>query len=43
MIGPLFCGVLIDRMGYEQGYQMMALISAAVLLVVWVGLRQQRA
>jgi predicted MFS family arabinose efflux permease len=41
MIGPLFCGVLIDRMGYEQGFQAMALISAAVLLITWIGLRRQ--
>jgi hypothetical protein len=42
MIGPLFCGVLIDRMGYEQGFQAMALISAAVLLIAWMGLRRQQ-
>jgi predicted MFS family arabinose efflux permease len=41
MIGPLFCGVLIDRMGYEQGYQMMALISALVLLLTWFGLTRR--
>ena len=43
MIGPLFCGVLIDRMGYEQGFQAMALISAAVLLITWIGLKRQPA
>jgi MFS family permease len=41
MLGPLLCGVLIDKMGYEQGFQAMALISAAVLFVTWVGLRRQ--
>jgi predicted MFS family arabinose efflux permease len=40
MIGPLMCGVLIDKLGYEQGYQTMALASAIVLLLTWVSLRR---
>lgn len=40
MIGPLMCGVLIDKLGYEQGYQTMALVSAIVLLLTWVSLRR---
>jgi predicted MFS family arabinose efflux permease len=41
MLGPLLCGVLIEKMGYEQGFQMMALISAVVLVVTWIGLKKQ--
>ena len=40
-IGPLVCGALIERMGYEGGFHTMALISAVVLALTWVGLRQQ--
>lgn len=43
MIGPLICGVLIEELGYERGFQSMAAISAVVLVVVWAGLRRQRA
>ncbi|HSK31612.1 MAG TPA: MFS transporter, partial [Candidatus Limnocylindria bacterium] len=42
MLGPLICGVLIDSLGYEQGFQSMALISAVVIVVVWAGLKRQR-
>jgi predicted MFS family arabinose efflux permease len=38
MLGPWLCGALIERMGYEQGFQAMALISLAVFVVVWYGL-----
>jgi predicted MFS family arabinose efflux permease len=41
MIGPLVCGVLIEQMGYEQGFQTMAVISAVVLIVTWVGLKRR--
>jgi predicted MFS family arabinose efflux permease len=41
MFGPLFCGILIERMGYEGGLQTMAAISFVVLLLAWYGLRQQ--
>lgn len=41
MFGPLLCGVLIDRMGYERGYQAMALFSAIVFLLAWEGLRRR--
>jgi predicted MFS family arabinose efflux permease len=40
-IGPLVCGALIEQMGYEGGFQAMALISAVVLIVTWIGLKQQ--
>ena len=40
-IGPLGCGALIEHMGYEGGFQTMALISAVVLVLTWAGLRQQ--
>jgi predicted MFS family arabinose efflux permease len=43
MLGPLLCGALIERLGYEQGFQTMAAISAAVLLMVWYGLKRQPA
>lgn len=40
MLGPLLCGVLIEKLGYEQGFQAMAAISALVLLITWVGLKR---
>ncbi|HKY10171.1 MAG TPA: MFS transporter, partial [Candidatus Binatia bacterium] len=40
MLGPLACGVLIERLGYEQGFQAMALISAVVLALTWMGLKR---
>jgi nitrate/nitrite transporter NarK len=43
MLGPLLCGALIERLGYEQGFQTMAAISAAVLLMAWYGLKRQPA
>lgn len=42
-IGPLVCGALIQEMGYEGGFQTMALISAIVLVLTWAGLKQQPA
>ena len=42
-IGPLVCGALIEQMGYEGGFQTMALISAIVLLLTWAGLKRQPA
>jgi predicted MFS family arabinose efflux permease len=39
-IGPLVCGALIEQMGYEVGFQTMAVISAVVLIVTWIGLRK---
>jgi len=39
-IGPLVCGALIEQMGYEGGFQTMAVISAVVLIVTWIGLRK---
>lgn len=42
MAGPLACGMLIESLGYERGFQSMALISAAVLLLTWAGLKRQR-
>ena len=43
MLGPLLCGALIDRVGYERGFQAMALASALVFLLVWYGLKRQPA
>lgn len=41
MIGPLVCGVLIENLGYERGFQAMALASTLVLGVTWLGLRRR--
>jgi predicted MFS family arabinose efflux permease len=40
-IGPLVCGALIQEMGYEGGFQAMALSSAVVLVITWIGLKRQ--
>ena len=40
-LGPLFCGAIIEKMGYEPGFQTMAAISLAVLCVVWIGLNRE--
>lgn len=40
-IGPLICGALVQRMGYEGGFEMMALSSAGVLVVAWLGLKNK--
>jgi predicted MFS family arabinose efflux permease len=40
--GPLLCGAMIETMGYEPGFQGMALISLVVLFFVWLGLRTNR-
>jgi predicted MFS family arabinose efflux permease len=42
MMGPLLCGVLIEKMGYEQGFQAMALSSFAVLVITCYGLKKER-
>jgi len=41
MMGPLACGMLIESLGYERGFQSMALISALVLAITWIGLKRQ--
>jgi len=43
MLGPLLCGVLIEKLGYEQGFQAMAVSSFVVLALTWFGLRKQPA
>jgi MFS family permease len=40
-IGPLVCGALIEQMGYEGGFQTMAISSAIVFVVTWVGLKHR--
>jgi predicted MFS family arabinose efflux permease len=40
-IGPLVCGALIEQMGYEGGFQVMALSSTIVLALTWMGLRRR--
>jgi MFS family permease len=41
MFGPLLCGVLIENLGYQNGFQAMALISAVVLVITWTGLKRR--
>ena len=41
MLGPLLCGVMIERLGYEQGFQAMALSSFIVLAITWCGFRKE--
>lgn len=43
MLGPLLCGVMIEKLGYEQGFQAMALSSFIVLAITWCGLRKRPA
>jgi DHA1 family multidrug resistance protein-like MFS transporter len=43
MLGPLVAGFLVEKLGYEQGFETMAVISAVVLFVVWRGLNKQPA
>ena len=40
MIGPLLAGALVEQLGYERGFQGMALISLIILLLVWIGLKR---
>jgi predicted MFS family arabinose efflux permease len=37
-LGPLLCGALIEGMGFDLGFQAMAVISLVVFVVVWRGL-----
>ncbi len=40
LLGPLVCGALIERFGYERAFQAMAVISLLVFFTVWYGLRR---
>jgi MFS family permease len=40
-IGPLACGALIQQLGYQGGFEAMALSSAIVLTLAWYGLKKQ--
>jgi predicted MFS family arabinose efflux permease len=40
-IGPLVCGALVERMGYQGGFQAMALASLVVFAMTWYGLRRE--
>src|SRR5678816_757814 len=40
-IGPLACGALIQQLGYDGGFEAMALSSLIVLAVAWYGLQKQ--
>jgi predicted MFS family arabinose efflux permease len=39
-LGPLLCGTLIEGMGFDRGFQAMALISLVVFLLAWMGLQR---
>lgn len=39
-LGPLMAGLLVQHFGYETGYHGMAAISAAILVIAWLGLRK---
>jgi predicted MFS family arabinose efflux permease len=41
-VGPLLCGALIEGMGFDRGFQAMALISSVVLALTWYGLKRGR-
>jgi hypothetical protein len=43
MLGPLLAGFLVEKLGYEQGFETMAVISGVVLFVVWRGLKKRPA
>ena len=43
MLGPLLAGFLVEKLGYEHGFETMAAISAVVLFVVWSGLKKKPA
>ncbi|MGB7946172.1 MAG: hypothetical protein WCH75_00690, partial [Candidatus Binatia bacterium] len=38
ILGPLVCGALIDGMGFDLGFQAMAMISLVVFVAVRYGL-----
>jgi predicted MFS family arabinose efflux permease len=42
-VGPLLCGALIEGLGFDRGFQAMALISTAVLTFTWYGLKKEPA
>jgi len=42
-LGPLLCGAMIEKMGYEVGFQTMALISLGIFFLVWIGLKTKTA
>ena len=39
-VGPLLCGALIEGLGFNRGFQAMALISSVVLALTWYGLKK---
>jgi predicted MFS family arabinose efflux permease len=40
-LGPLFCGAVIEKLGYERGFQAMGAVSLVVLIVVWFGMNRE--
>lgn len=41
LLGPLLCGLLIEKMGYEQGFQAMAVATAGIYLLIWYGFKRR--
>jgi predicted MFS family arabinose efflux permease len=39
-LGPLLCGALVEGLGFDRGFQAMALISLVVFLLAWMGLQR---
>jgi predicted MFS family arabinose efflux permease len=42
MLGPLLAGFVVERFGYENGFQTMAAISLVIFSIVWLGLKKRR-
>jgi MFS family permease len=42
-VGPLLCGALIEGLGFDRGFQAMAVISLVVFLLAWIGLKRNAA
>jgi predicted MFS family arabinose efflux permease len=42
-LGPLLCGALIEGLGFDRGFQAMAMISLVVFVLAWMGLQRNAA
>lgn len=42
-LGPLIAGAVVQKFGYESGFQSMAALSLGILVIVWLGLKQKSA
>jgi predicted MFS family arabinose efflux permease len=41
-LGPLLCGAMVEKLGYELGFQGMAVVSLLIFFFVWIGLKRKR-